>query len=174
MGITLWELFEYGKTPYSTMTNGETVRRVTGGFRLAKPRDCSSDIYDTMLKCWSVDPEERPTFKEVYDVILNVLKRQSVVIGNENSNSTQTLPAQPNPGDIQYGTIQHIDEGPVYKGEEKSEDFYKGEVIKDGVYKGEERNEDFYRDMPAVQPEPTDEGTKKGGDEQHSSFYKDF
>ena len=42
---------------------------------MERPEDCPQVIYDLMLDCWKQDPEERPTFKQLYDSI-EVIWRQ--------------------------------------------------------------------------------------------------
>lgn len=44
------------------MTNQETVRQITRGYRLPRPSSCPPEIYSIMLECWSGNTEERPTF----------------------------------------------------------------------------------------------------------------
>ena len=33
--------------------------------RLDRPTGCSESLYQMMLKCWSVDPEDRPSFESI-------------------------------------------------------------------------------------------------------------
>ncbi|NXN49077.1 SRMS kinase, partial [Rynchops niger] len=61
-GILLYEVFTYGQIPYEGMTNQETVRQITRGYRLPRPSSCPPEIYSIMLECWNVNTEERPTF----------------------------------------------------------------------------------------------------------------
>ncbi|NXU19561.1 SRMS kinase, partial [Pardalotus punctatus] len=61
-GILLYEVFTYGQIPYEGMTNQETVRQITRGYRLPRPSPCPPEIYSIMLECWSGNTEERPTF----------------------------------------------------------------------------------------------------------------
>ncbi|KFV58549.1 Tyrosine-protein kinase Srms, partial [Gavia stellata] len=61
-GILLYEVFTYGQIPYEGMTNQETVRQITRGYRLPRPSSCPPEIYSIMLECWSGNTEERPTF----------------------------------------------------------------------------------------------------------------
>ena len=67
-GITLWEMFSFGEAPYGDMTGAEVLDRVENlNYRLECPRDCPSSIYELMLRCWSLEPSERPTFAQLYD-----------------------------------------------------------------------------------------------------------
>ena len=47
---------------FAGMTNQETVRQITRGYRLPRPSSCPPEIYSIMLECWSGNTEERPTF----------------------------------------------------------------------------------------------------------------
>ncbi len=35
------------------------------GYRLPRPRICSEEIYDLMLRCWETSPKERPDFDDL-------------------------------------------------------------------------------------------------------------
>ncbi|CAG0898994.1 unnamed protein product [Darwinula stevensoni] len=61
-GITLWEIFSLGKTPYQGMTFGELIQRLQAGYRMEAPDYASEPIYQIMRKCWYADPNDRPTF----------------------------------------------------------------------------------------------------------------
>jgi len=68
-GVVLWEIFSYGKIPYVGMTNSEVGEKVCEGYRLPPPRNCEKEIYDWMESCWKEDPEQRPSFKKLYEPI---------------------------------------------------------------------------------------------------------
>jgi len=72
-GITLWELFSYGVTPYPGMSNQEAVNFLRKGERLECPNNCPSSIYTLMLQCWKENPDDRPSFEQIFDVINGVL-----------------------------------------------------------------------------------------------------
>ncbi|KFB51903.1 hypothetical protein ZHAS_00020064 [Anopheles sinensis] len=65
-GVLLWELFTLGLPPYPTFSvNDEFFQKLKDGYRLEKPEYANEDIYYTMLSCWCVNPERRPTFHEL-------------------------------------------------------------------------------------------------------------
>ncbi|CAG5135058.1 unnamed protein product, partial [Candidula unifasciata] len=61
-GVTLWEMFSYGGAPYDDMTGVEVIKFIEDDCRLAKPEKCPDVVYSVMLKCWSFEPAQRPTF----------------------------------------------------------------------------------------------------------------
>ncbi|XP_047042375.1 tyrosine-protein kinase Shark [Helicoverpa zea] len=67
-GITLWEMFSYGKQPYGDMRGMEAIQIVESGKRLERPEDCPDEIYQVMLDCWAYNPDVRPTFSQLVDV----------------------------------------------------------------------------------------------------------
>lgn len=64
-GITLWEMFSFGESPYGDKKGIEVVQYIERGKRLEKPERCPDIVYQTMLSCWKVEPTERPTFREL-------------------------------------------------------------------------------------------------------------
>uniref|UniRef100_UPI00358E3001 tyrosine-protein kinase SYK-like n=1 Tax=Myxine glutinosa TaxID=7769 RepID=UPI00358E3001 len=64
-GITVWETLSYGDKPYKGMRAPEVVKFLQSGQRLEKPTGCPETIYQLMLRCWEIDMNKRPTFKEI-------------------------------------------------------------------------------------------------------------
>jgi len=64
-GVTLWEIFSFGRSPYPRMSQKEVVEKITQGYRMEKPEECSDPVYDVMQKCWLIAPLDRPTFKSL-------------------------------------------------------------------------------------------------------------
>lgn len=81
--MTLWETYTFGQQPYGDMSGGEATDLVAQGARLPQPPRCPNDIYSVMQRCWSFDPENRPTFANLvrhfasnaeYDNIQNLIQ----------------------------------------------------------------------------------------------------
>ncbi|CAL8083876.1 unnamed protein product [Calicophoron daubneyi] len=74
-GVLMYEIVTYGGTPYPGMSTRQTVVEVEKGYRLPNPHTashpCPDDLYNVMLKCWDARPENRPTFRSLYDVFEN-------------------------------------------------------------------------------------------------------
>ena len=64
-GVTVWELLTYGARPYENTPAREVPDLLEKGERLPQPGICSIDLYMILVKCWMVDAESRPHFKEL-------------------------------------------------------------------------------------------------------------
>ncbi|XP_072941522.1 tyrosine-protein kinase Shark isoform X2 [Epargyreus clarus] len=67
-GITLWEMFSYGKQPYGDKKGIEAIQMVESDKRLERPEDCPDEIYQVMLDCWAYSPDLRPSFSKLVEV----------------------------------------------------------------------------------------------------------
>lgn len=66
LGILLWELFSLADDPYAGQQYCEEfVIQIKRGYRMDKPKFSTSEIYEIMMKCWSLAPETRPLFDEM-------------------------------------------------------------------------------------------------------------
>uniref|UniRef100_T1IN98 non-specific protein-tyrosine kinase n=1 Tax=Strigamia maritima TaxID=126957 RepID=T1IN98_STRMM len=70
-GITLWEMYTYGKTPYGEMTGVQVIEFLEDGKRLSKPDRCPDNVFQLVLQCWSYEPESRPTFKQLNVIFMD-------------------------------------------------------------------------------------------------------
>ncbi|XP_075230071.1 epidermal growth factor receptor isoform X2 [Lycorma delicatula] len=66
-GVTIWELLTYGGRPYESVPAREVPELLEKGERLPQPNICTIDVYMLMIKCWMLDAESRPCFKELAD-----------------------------------------------------------------------------------------------------------
>lgn len=64
-GVTIWEMMSYGAEPYTNMRPQEVPDLLEKGERLSQPQICTIDVYMVMVKCWMIDENIRPTFKEL-------------------------------------------------------------------------------------------------------------
>uniref|UniRef100_A0A0X3PH98 receptor protein-tyrosine kinase n=1 Tax=Schistocephalus solidus TaxID=70667 RepID=A0A0X3PH98_SCHSO len=64
-GVTLWEIFTFGKQPYENIETVDIKDHVMKGGRLTQPDICTLDAYMVMVKCWMEDYDSRPTFLEL-------------------------------------------------------------------------------------------------------------
>uniref|UniRef100_A0A670HX76 Receptor protein-tyrosine kinase n=1 Tax=Podarcis muralis TaxID=64176 RepID=A0A670HX76_PODMU len=64
-GVTLWEMMTFGNEPYGGIHLSEVPDLLEKGERLSQPQICTIDVYMVMVKCWMIDENIRPTFKEL-------------------------------------------------------------------------------------------------------------
>ncbi|XP_019644414.1 PREDICTED: uncharacterized protein LOC109485312 [Branchiostoma belcheri] len=76
-GVVLWEIWTRGVIPYPDVDNMDVTEYLLQGRRLRKPRHCQEALYQTMLRCWSSEPEDRPTFSELVAEMEAILSRTS-------------------------------------------------------------------------------------------------
>uniref|UniRef100_A0A8C2HKY7 Receptor protein-tyrosine kinase n=1 Tax=Cyprinus carpio TaxID=7962 RepID=A0A8C2HKY7_CYPCA len=66
-GVTVWELMTFGMKPYDQIPAREIPDLLERGDRLPQPFNCTEDVYMIMVKCWMIDPDSRPRFKELVE-----------------------------------------------------------------------------------------------------------
>ncbi|XP_061184250.1 vascular endothelial growth factor receptor kdr-like [Saccostrea echinata] len=64
-GIVLWEIVTLGGSPYPGIPNEDLFRLLKDGYRMDRPENCSTDIYQMMLSAWHPNPDCRPTFTDL-------------------------------------------------------------------------------------------------------------
>ncbi|KAK7919626.1 hypothetical protein WMY93_010910 [Mugilogobius chulae] len=64
-GVTVWELMTFGAKPYDMIPARDIPEVLEGGERLPQPPICTIDVYMIMVKCWMIDPDSRPRFKDL-------------------------------------------------------------------------------------------------------------
>ncbi|XP_035390713.1 receptor tyrosine-protein kinase erbB-4-like isoform X4 [Electrophorus electricus] len=64
-GVTIWELMTFGGKPYDGVPMHEIPDILEKGERLPQPAICTIDVYMVMVKCWMIDADSRPKFKEL-------------------------------------------------------------------------------------------------------------
>ncbi|KAL5515776.1 hypothetical protein EMCRGX_G000993 [Ephydatia muelleri] len=64
-GVTCWEVFSLGATPYPGVDNHLVLEHLMKGFRLVKPVLCTEEIYQIVQQCWFNSPENRPCFSQL-------------------------------------------------------------------------------------------------------------
>ncbi|KAM5163082.1 tyrosine-protein kinase Blk [Mantella aurantiaca] len=68
-GILLTEIVTFGRIPYPGMTNPDVIQLLDQGYRMPCPENCTTELYEIMLKCWREKPEDRPTFEYLQSVL---------------------------------------------------------------------------------------------------------
>uniref|UniRef100_A0A8C2AE17 receptor protein-tyrosine kinase n=1 Tax=Cyprinus carpio TaxID=7962 RepID=A0A8C2AE17_CYPCA len=76
-GVTLWEIFTLCKEqPYSLLSDEQVIENTGEFFRnqgrqifLSAPPLCPSSLFEVMMRCWSRDITDRPTFHRLYQAL---------------------------------------------------------------------------------------------------------
>jgi fyn-related kinase len=77
-GVLLTELITYGRVPYPGMTNKQVLESIIdNGYRMPQPSNCPNKLYDIMLRCWLENPDDRPTFATLKDILDNFFDNDS-------------------------------------------------------------------------------------------------
>ncbi|XP_049539460.1 tyrosine kinase receptor Cad96Ca-like [Anopheles darlingi] len=76
-GILMWEIVTLGSTPYPGIAAADVMRKVRDGYRLEKPEHCRRELYNIMFYCWASDPDERPGFPEVVEMLDRLLQTET-------------------------------------------------------------------------------------------------
>lgn len=68
-GVTMWEIATRGMTPYPGIQNHEIYDHLLEGHRLKQPPDCLDELYEIMYMCWRADPQDRPAFTQIREML---------------------------------------------------------------------------------------------------------
>lgn len=71
-GVTIWEVLTYGGRPYENVPARNVPELLEKGERLPQPAICTIDVYMIMIKCWMLNVESRPSFKELAEDFANM------------------------------------------------------------------------------------------------------
>jgi len=82
--VCIWEIFSYGIIPYPALSNEDTVDYVLTGKRLPQPEKMPESIYRLCFRGWLQKPEERPSFKETFEILKTILQDE-FQISNEDA-----------------------------------------------------------------------------------------
>ncbi len=74
-GVTLWEMFSLGVTPYPGMEPGPRLYEfLMRGERMKCPDFAPGYVYDIMLGCWRPDPEDRLSFSKIIALLVREIR----------------------------------------------------------------------------------------------------
>ncbi|KAF6774965.1 hypothetical protein AHF37_03659 [Paragonimus kellicotti] len=71
-GILLWELFTLGNTPYPELATDQIPDWIAMGNRNSIPDLATLPVYEVMLQCWSAEPQQRPSFKQLLTILTDL------------------------------------------------------------------------------------------------------
>ncbi|CAG7830411.1 unnamed protein product [Allacma fusca] len=75
-GVTLWELFSLGDSPFAGLLwTSDFAEKLIDGLRLQKPKHATTELYQIMMDCWQLDPHHRPDFEDLKCSFTSILAR---------------------------------------------------------------------------------------------------
>ncbi|XP_073254898.1 proto-oncogene tyrosine-protein kinase receptor Ret-like [Porites lutea] len=77
-GIVLYEIFTIGGSPYPGINGRDIPNKLQKGYRMPKPKHVEKKLYQLMVQCWQVKPNDRPTFSVLKDKITSMMKNNNV------------------------------------------------------------------------------------------------
>ncbi|XP_076814510.1 uncharacterized protein LOC143460772 isoform X2 [Clavelina lepadiformis] len=92
-GILLMEIITKGDCPYKGMDNEEAMEMIQHGYRMPLPDHCPDRLYQMMIKCWDVLPDNRPSFTLLTEQLKSfskVLDQETVVKSEKKSSETKS------------------------------------------------------------------------------------
>ncbi|KAJ9573701.1 hypothetical protein L9F63_008914, partial [Diploptera punctata] len=72
-GVCMWEILMLGVKPFQGVKNNDVIGKIENGERLALPANCPPRLYSLMSQCWAYEPSKRPSFKEIREVLNEIL-----------------------------------------------------------------------------------------------------
>lgn len=73
-GVCSWEIFSYGAKPYGKWKGQQVVNFLEQGQRLPIPPNCRQEVYGLLMRCWSQDPNDRPTFRMIVEELQRLIQ----------------------------------------------------------------------------------------------------
>ena len=69
------EMYSYGENPVypENVPDGQLLEAIESGKRLHCPNECSTEMYQLMLKCWRLESNERLSFTEIKQSIQKLM-----------------------------------------------------------------------------------------------------
>lgn len=79
-GIVLFEIFTVGGVPYPGWNEWKVVYELkVNKYRMPQPEHVSDELYQLMADCWNEDPDARPTFDHLHEVMTGFLQEEHYV-----------------------------------------------------------------------------------------------
>ncbi|KAH1006697.1 hypothetical protein HUJ05_007405 [Dendroctonus ponderosae] len=72
-GVCIWEILMLGVKPFQGVKNNDVIGKIENGERLPLPENCPPRLYSLMSQCWSYEPSKRPSFKDIKEILQEIL-----------------------------------------------------------------------------------------------------
>eukprot|EP00049_Salpingoeca_infusionum_P008831 m.145963 g.145963 ORF g.145963 m.145963 type:complete len:1383 (+) comp14146_c0_seq1:283-4431(+) len=96
-GITMWEIMMLGAVPYPGLSGADLfVMLIQKHYRMPKPVNVSSTLYDIVLSCWRSKADRRPSFAKLAEQLKELLKNPTDHIedNDETRDAYMALPTE--------------------------------------------------------------------------------
>ncbi|XP_067932843.1 angiopoietin-1 receptor-like [Watersipora subatra] len=77
-GMLVWQILMFGAVPLERFNDQELYMWLCSAYRPPSPPSCSSQLYELMLSCWTVYPEQRPSFSQIADELQAMLSEETL------------------------------------------------------------------------------------------------
>ncbi|CAF1003096.1 unnamed protein product [Adineta steineri] len=95
MGVLMFEACSQGQLPYESIEDeNEVRRRKINGEILSQPENCDDALWNIIVGCWHQDPEARPTFKKLKELLLELQSRPISTVLRQPSTEIVVQPLQ--------------------------------------------------------------------------------
>ncbi|KAH7712809.1 Proto-oncogene tyrosine-protein kinase FER [Aphelenchoides avenae] len=74
-GLLLSEIFSSGVEPFADVEPERMLVAIENDMRPSKPERCPDEVHSIAQNCWALDPERRPTFHKLRDVLACLLEK---------------------------------------------------------------------------------------------------
>ncbi|XP_065204100.1 fibroblast growth factor receptor 2-like [Planococcus citri] len=90
-GVLLWEIATMGGIPYPAIINlAGLLHALNQNYRMEKPPNTSTNVYNLMLDCWENEPELRPNFSTIVELLTELLTNTEVIDGSSHLKNPDT------------------------------------------------------------------------------------
>ncbi|XP_026157469.1 protein-tyrosine kinase 2-beta-like isoform X2 [Mastacembelus armatus] len=93
-GVCVWEIFSSAQQPFFWLENGQVISQLESGVRLPIPQLCPPIIYSLLTRCWTFEPQARPSFSQLVCSLSDIHRmelEQEVKEGRDRSNSKASI-----------------------------------------------------------------------------------
>lgn len=82
-----------GVKPFQGVKNNDVIGKIENGERLPLPENCPPRLYSLMSQCWSYEPSKRPAFKDIKEILQEILLEERSSQQNTLRRETRRLAA---------------------------------------------------------------------------------
>jgi len=77
-GVLVYEIYADGSEPYPGLSNLQTrAKIVVQNYRMDMPKDTPSGVSKLVAKCWSTDPNARPSFEKIQETLKQLVDKKA-------------------------------------------------------------------------------------------------